>query len=68
MGSFVYRIDILDEEGKVGRTAQAICRDDHDALRAAARRIGGHPAVEIWQHTRVVGRVTAKEFGRNAGR
>jgi hypothetical protein len=60
----IYRIDLLDEQGNVDSSGQVACRNDHDALRAAAWRIGRHSALEIWQHTRVVGRVTAAECGR----
>jgi hypothetical protein len=59
-----YRIDLLDGEGKISSFGRVICRDDQEALRAAAWMIGRHQALEIWDHTRVVGQVTSEECSR----
>lgn len=50
-----YRIDLLDDEGKISSSGRVVCRNDQEALRAAAPMIGSHQALEIWDHTRVVG-------------
>jgi hypothetical protein len=63
----IYRIDFLDDEGKTRSTGRVDCRDDQEVLRAAAQVIGDHPALEIWDHTRVVGQLTAEECRRLKG-
>jgi hypothetical protein len=60
----VYRIDRLDDEGKITRSARLVRGNDQETLRAAARMIGRHRAREIWDHTRVVGQVTWEECWR----
>jgi len=59
-----YRIDLLNDEGKISSSGRVVCRNDQEALRAAARMIGCHQALEIWDHTRVVGQVTSEECWR----
>jgi len=56
-----YRIDFLDHEGRIRRSTRVVCQDDREALRAVVGRIGRHRAIEIWDHTRVVGQLTAEE-------
>jgi hypothetical protein len=60
----VYRIDLLDNEGKISSSERVVRRNDQEALRSAARMIGHHKALEIWDHTRVVGQVTSEECRR----
>jgi hypothetical protein len=60
----VYQIDLLDDEGKISSSGRVACRNDQKALRAAARMIGRHQALEIWDDTRVVGQVTWEECRR----
>ena len=60
----VYRIDLLDAEGRISRSGTLDYGNDRDALHAAARVIGRHHALEIWEHTRVVGQLTAKDCER----
>lgn len=57
----VYRIDLLDEEGRISLSGTLDSGNDRDALHAAARVIGRHHALEIWDQTRVVGQLTAKD-------
>jgi hypothetical protein len=57
----VYRIDWLDDEGRIARSEDVVSPDDREVLRAGARLIGGHRAVEVWERTRVVGQLTAEE-------
>lgn len=57
----VYRIDLLDEDGRISLSGTLDYGNDRDALRAAARVIGRHPALEIWDDTRVVGQLTARD-------
>jgi hypothetical protein len=60
----VYRIDLLDNEGKISSSERVVRQNDQEALRSAARMIGHHKALEIWDHTRVVGQVTSEECRR----
>jgi hypothetical protein len=60
----VYRIDLLDEEGRISTSGSVVYPDDREALRAAAEAIGQHRAVEIWDQTRVVGQLTAVDCAR----
>jgi hypothetical protein len=60
----VYRIDLLDEEGRISTSGSLAYRNDRDVLRAAAKVIGHHQAVEVWHHTRVVGRLAAQDCER----
>jgi DNA-binding transcriptional regulator/RsmH inhibitor MraZ len=60
----VYRIDLLDEEGRISLSDTLDSGNDRDALHAAARVIGRHHALEIWDQTRVVGQLTAKDCER----
>jgi len=57
----VYRIDFLDDEGRISNSRRANHPDDRVALRAAAHLIGRHQAIEVWDHLRVVGQLTAEE-------
>jgi hypothetical protein len=60
----VYRVDFLDEEGGVSISGSLVYRKDREVLHAAAHVIGHHQAVEVWDYTRVVGRLTAKDCER----
>jgi len=60
----VYRIDLLDAEGRISRSGTLDYGNDRDALHAAARVIGRHHALEIWDQNRVVGQLTAKDCER----
>jgi hypothetical protein len=60
----VYRVDLLDGEGKVSVSGSLVYANDQEVLRAAAKVIGRHRAVEIWDHTRVVGQLAAIDCER----
>jgi hypothetical protein len=57
----VYRIDFLDYEGRAVSSRRAVHDRDAEVLRAAARLIGRHHAIEVWDNTRVVGQLTAAD-------
>ena len=57
----IYRIDFLDHDGRVRCSRRAVHQDDREVLRAAARLIGRHQAIEVWDYMRVVGQLTAEE-------
>ena len=57
----VYRIDYLDDAGRITSSEDLVFRDDREVLRGSARRVGSHQAIEVWNHTRVVGQLTAAE-------
>jgi len=60
----VYQIDFLDDNGKISSSERIARRNDQEVLRAAARMIGRHQALEVWDDTRVVGQVTWEECSR----
>jgi DNA-binding transcriptional regulator/RsmH inhibitor MraZ len=60
----VYRVDLLDEEGKISVSGSLVYPNDRAVLRAAAKVIGHHQAVEVWDHTRVVGQLAARDCER----
>jgi hypothetical protein len=60
----VYRVDLLDEQGKVSISGSLSYPTDREVLRAAAKVIGHHRAVEVWDQTRVVGQLAAKDCER----
>ena len=65
-----YRIYILDAAGRIASAADAMCEDDSQAAAAARVLLRGHPAVEIWSGTRLVGSLAADADGegcRNEG-
>ena len=60
----VYRIDLLDDEGRTTISGHVVYPTDREVLHAAARTIGKHHALEIWDYTRVVGQLTAHDCKR----
>jgi DNA-binding transcriptional regulator/RsmH inhibitor MraZ len=60
----VYRLDLLDAEGRIALSGTLDSGNDRDALHAAARVIGRHHALEIWDQNRVVGQLTAQDCKR----
>jgi len=60
----VYRVDLLDGEGKTSISGSLVYPNDREVLHAAARMIGRHHGVEIWDDTRVVGQLAARDCER----
>ena len=52
-----YRLYHLTREGDIRGAVSRTFSDDAEALRHADRLLENHPAVEIWQTDRLVGRV-----------
>ena len=52
-----YRLYQLGREGDIRGAVNRSFRDDAEALRHADHLLEHHPAVEIWQTDRLVGRV-----------
>lgn len=56
-----YRIYLLSLQNKIGDAVYVVARDDADALVKAPSAFttsAAFPAIEVWQGTRIVGRVS----------
>lgn len=58
-----YRFYLLDRVGAFIDVADALCADDHAARVEAERRLGGAPAIEVWQQGRFVTQVDRRLGG-----
>lgn len=52
-----YRLYQLCEDGRIRGAVNRSFEDDGEALEHAGRLLDCHPAVEIWQTDRLVGRI-----------
>jgi hypothetical protein len=62
-----YRIYLLTPEDRICAFCDAECASDHEAKEQALKALGSHPAAEIWQGSRTVGRVLACELDAISG-
>jgi hypothetical protein len=62
-----YRIYLLTPQDRICAFCDAECVSDHEAKEQALKALGSHPAAEIWQGSRIVGRVLACELDAISG-
>jgi hypothetical protein len=58
-----YRIYYIGQNGRINAAETIDCETDMEALAKAAEILNGHPAIEVWQRARIVGKLTT-EGGR----
>jgi hypothetical protein len=58
---------LLTPEDRICAFCDAECASDHEAKEQALKALGSHPAAEIWQGSRIVGRVLACELDAISG-
>ena len=56
----VYRLLLLNHDGKVAETSTIESPDDTRAMAEAEKLAGWHNGVEVWRGSRLVGRVDAE--------
>jgi len=57
-----YRIYFLKPSGEIVDAEDVECADDQDAVTTATTMMDKHPAVEIWQQKRVIGKFDRPEW------
>ena len=62
-----YRFYLFMVDGHIGKSREAQCADDAQAIAKAAEFIGFYPALEIWNGGRKVTRVSAEQLARAGG-
>ena len=60
-----YRIFLLDSQGHIYLSHEVQCRDDLAAL-AEGEKLSSKSAVEVWDESRLVARVKAKNMALNS--
>ncbi len=59
-----YRLFFIGRDDHIMKAEVVDCLTDGDALQAARANCRGHPAVEVWEGDRKVGRVDADTVAR----
>jgi hypothetical protein len=54
-----YRAYILDKDGRIAKTVELVCEDDHVAIEKAEQLVDGRD-VELWERARRVARFEHK--------